>query len=300
MTAMTAVTATNATNATHATNAMTATNPSNATPGALYLVPNTLDFGASGTLPDLQDVLPLGVIRIAANLGHWVAENAKTTRAFLKRVDAVIPLTQPLQSVAIVELPRAQKGAAKGARQVSGKGTAQQTSTNAIASADLVHLLGPALQGHDLGLISEAGLPAVADPGAALVQAAHECGLRVVALPGASSLLLALAASGLNGQSFAFVGYLPIEPAERSARIRELESLSRRVSQTQLMIETPYRNQALLAALLATLEPATQLSVSCGLTLPGGFTRTDTVAGWRSRPGALPPDVPVAFSLLAR
>ena len=249
--------------------------------GRLYLVPNTLDFGAPGAVPDLQDVLPLGVIRIAARLENWVAENARTTRAFLKRVDAVQPLARPLQGITINELPRPQKGGPR------------------AAPARLDTLLAPALQGVDVGLISEAGLPAVADPGAALVQCAHELGLRVVALPGPSSLLLALAASGLNGQSFAFVGYLPVDPGERGARIRELEALSRRLAQTQLMIETPYRNAALMSALLMHLQPATRVSVSCGLTLPDGFNRTDTVAAWRAGPVELPSDVPVVFSLLA-
>jgi 16S rRNA (cytidine1402-2'-O)-methyltransferase len=249
--------------------------------GALILVPNTLDFGVAGDAPDIQDVLPLSVIRTAARLTHWAAENAKTTRAFLKRVDAVVPLAQPLQSLAIVELPRPQKGA------------------RVAPVADWTALLAPASQGHDIGLISEAGLPAVADPGAALVQAAHAIGLEVNALPGPSSLLLALSASGLNGQSFAFVGYLPVDTAERGARIRELEALSRRANQTQLMIETPYRNEALLTALLAHLQPATRLSVSCGLTLASGFTRTDTAQAWKARATALPADVPAVFSLLA-
>jgi 16S rRNA (cytidine1402-2'-O)-methyltransferase len=221
------------------------------------------------------------VIRVAARLSHWVAESAKTTRAFLKRVDAVVPLLQPLQAVSIVELPRANKGQPK------------------TSSAPLAPLLAAALQGHDIGLISEAGLPAVADPGAALVLAAHGLAIDVVALPGPSSLLLALAASGLNGQSFAFVGYLPVDAAERGARIRDLEALSRRSAQTQLMIETPYRNEALLAALLGHLQAGTRVSVSCGLTLAGAFTRSDTVAQWKANPTRLPNDVPVVFGLLA-
>ena len=249
--------------------------------GSLYLVPNTLDFGAGTDVPDVRDVLPASVIRTAARLTHWIAENAKTTRAFLKRIDAVVPLAQPLQALSIVELPRPQKGARD------------------VPAADLGALLCPALQGQDIGLISEAGLPAVADPGAALVQASHAAGIRVIALAGPNSLVLALAASGLNGQSFAFVGYLPVEGAERAARIRELEALSRRIGQTQLMIETPYRNEALLGALIAHLQPNTRLSVSCGLTLPAGFTRTDAVHAWKSRPTALPTDVPAVFSLLA-
>ncbi|HEX7440781.1 MAG TPA: SAM-dependent methyltransferase [Caldimonas sp.] len=250
--------------------------------GTLYLVPNTLDFGAPGAAPALEDVLPLGVIRCAARLGHWIAEDAKTTRAFLKRVAAVVPLAQALQAIAIVELPRPQKG-----------GTGQGIGIDGAA------LLAPALQSHDIGLVSEAGLPAVADPGAAVVAAAHTLGIAVVALPGASSLLLALAASGHNGQSFAFVGYLPTDSAARAARVRELEALSRRQAQTQLMIETPYRNAVLLAALLEHLQGATRLSVSCGLTLPGGFTRSDTVAAWRARALTLPANVPAVFSILA-
>ena len=251
-----------------------------APPGALYLVPNTLDFGTGAAASPIEDVLPAVVLRTAARLTHWVAENAKTTRAFLKRVDAVVPLAQPLQTLAIVELPRPPKGAHG-------------------AGADLGALLDPARQGHDIGLISEAGLPGVADPGAALVRAAHAADIKVVALAGPSSLVLALAASGLNGQSFAFVGYLPVDVSARAARIRELEALSRRIGQTQLMIETPYRNEALLGALLANLQPATRLSVSCGLTLPTGFTRTDDVRGWKARATKLPADVPAVFSLLA-
>ena len=250
--------------------------------GKLYLVPNTLDFGVPGLdpAPDLQDVLPLGVIRTAARLTHWVAENAKTTRAFLKRVDAVVPLAQALQSLQIVELPRPQKG------------------VKAAPATPLDSLLAAALQGHDVGLISEAGLPAVADPGAALVEAAHRMGIDVVPLSGPSSLLMALSVSGLNGQSFAFVGYLPVDAAARSARIRELEALSRRYNQTQLMIETPYRNQALMGALVSALSATTRLSVSCGLTLPAGWTRSDSVSGWRLKPCPLPGDTPAVFGLL--
>ena len=250
--------------------------------GSLYLVPNTLDLGTAGTAASLDEVLPLGVLRTAARLEHWVAENAKSTRAFLKRVDAVVPLGKALQSISIVELPRPQKG-----------GGSRAWTPNDAA------MLEPAVNGADIGLLSEAGLPAVADPGSAVVQAAHGLGIPVVALPGASSVLLALAASGLNGQSFSFVGYLPVDATARSARIRELEALSRRASQTQLMIETPYRNATLLAALLGCLQAGTRVSVSCGLTVPGGFTRSDTVAAWQQRPIALPSDVPTVFSLLA-
>lgn len=248
--------------------------------GTLFLVPNALDLGApADAAPDLADVLPLGTIRVAARLTHWVAENAKTTRAFLKRVDAIVPLAVPLQGQAIVELPRAAKGHGE--------------------APDPAPLLAPARQGLDIGLISEAGLPAVADPGAALVAAAHRLGLPVEALPGPSALLLALAASGLHGQSFAFVGYVPSDSAARAARLRALEEASRRLQQTQIMIETPYRNQALLDALAAHLQPSTRVSVSVGLTLRGGFTRSGRVERWRSAPLRLPADVPAVFCLLA-
>ncbi|KQV86537.1 SAM-dependent methyltransferase [Pelomonas sp. Root1237] len=250
--------------------------------GRLILMPNTLDFGVDDSL-DLREVLPQRVIEQAARLTHWAAESAKTTRALLKRVDAIAPLVQPLQAMQIVELPRPPKG---------GRGGGD----DAVA---WLALLDPALAGHDLGLISEAGLPAVADPGARLVALAHENGIEVVALSGPSSLLLALAASGLNGQSFAFVGYLPVDAAPRTARIRELEALSAKAQQTQLLIETPYRNEALRQALLAALKPGTRLSISVGLTLPGGWTQTATVADWRSNGTKVPDRIPAVFSILA-
>lgn len=253
--------------------------------GTLFLMPNALDFGIADAEVSLHAVLPLEVIHTAARITHWAAENAKTTRAFLKRVDAITPLSQALQSLQIAELPRPPKG---GATPKDGAG--QQQAWKA--------LLAPLRQGHDMGLISEAGLPAIADPGAMLVAAAHAEGLRVQALSGPSSLLMALGASGLNGQSFAFVGYLPIEAAERAKRIRELEALSAKQQQTQLMIETPYRNEALLQALLANLRPQTQLSVSCALSLPQGWTRTASVAQWRASPTTMPDKLPAVFSLL--
>lgn len=252
--------------------------------GRLFLVPNTLDFGVEGAAVDLREVLPEQVISTAARLTHWAAENAKTTRAFLKRVDALYPLAQPLQQLQISELPRPPKGQHKPTPETDKAWQA---------------LLAPALAGHDLGLISEAGLPAVADPGAILVAAAHAAGITVVPMSGPSSLLLALAASGLNGQSFAFVGYLPVDAAQRGARIRELEALSLRQQQTQLMIETPYRNSALLEALLTQLKPGTRLSVSCGISLAQGWTRSASVAEWRKQPSSLPDKVPAVFALLA-
>jgi len=251
--------------------------------GRLLLVPNTLDLGAEPV--DIRLVLPLGVLQCAARLGHWLAEDARSTRAFLKRVHEVVPLQQPLQAIDIRELPRPAKG--------SGAGHA--TPGDRL----WLELLAPALAGEDVGLISEAGLPAVADPGAALVAAAHVLGIGVVPLPGASSLLLALAASGLNGQSFAFVGYLPQQADQRNVRLKELQAASRRHAQTQLLIETPYRNATLLKALLEQLGDETRLSVSCGLSLPSAWTRTDRIVDWRRRPTQMPERVPAVFAFLA-
>lgn len=261
--------------------------------GRLLLVPNTLDFGApaSSALPPLDDVLPRGVIRTAASLRHWACENAKTTRAFLKRVDGVFPLALPLQSLDLKELPRPPKG---------GDRSTGKSAQGAMAGRDAwADLLAPALRGDDVGLISEAGLPAVADPGARLVRLAHELGVPVVSMSGPSSLMLALACSGLEGQRFAFHGYLPIDAPSREQRIKDLEATSRRLDQSQLVIETPYRNPALLSALTSTLAPSTRLAVSCGLSLDEGFTRSGTVADWRQRPIALPTVLPAVFSLLA-
>jgi 16S rRNA (cytidine1402-2'-O)-methyltransferase len=247
--------------------------------GRLLLVPNTLDLGADPV--DIRQQLPLGVLQLAAGIAHWLAEDARSARAFLKRVHAVQPLALPLQAIDIRELPRPPKGRA------------------APPAVPWRELLAPALAGQDIGLISEAGLPAVADPGAAAVAAAHALGIAVLPLPGASSLLLALAASGLNGQSFAFVGYLPQDAAQRAARLKELQALSRRSGQTQLLIETPYRNAALLRSLIDTLDADTRLAVSCGLGLPDGWTRSERIAGWRQQPQTMPDRVPAVFAFLA-
>lgn len=241
-----------------------------AAPGRLYLVPAPLDFGAAVLAP-LQDQLPDGTLQVAARLRHWICENAKSLRHYLGRVDAVHPLAAPLQTLHIQELPRS----------VHKKGDHQ-------GGVDATPWLAAARQGQDIGLVSEAGMPAIADPGASVVRAAHTLGLEVVALSGPASLMLALASSGLNGQNFAFVGYLPTDPAARARRLRELEGLVQRTGQTQLFIETPYRNAALLQALLAMLAPSTRLAVSSGLLTPSARTTSATVAQWRSRAPAGP------------
>lgn len=222
----------------------------------------------------------MGTLTIAAKLQHWVCENAKSTRAYLKRVNEVTPLASPVQALQIQELPR----------EVHKKGDHN-------GNFDARHLLSAALQGHDIGLVSEAGMPAVADPGSSVVRAAHDMGIEVIPLTGPVSLLLALAASGLNGQNFAFVGYLPQDATDRSHRIRELESLALKTGQTQLFIETPYRNAAMMQALLQTLQHNTRLAVSSGLTLSRAVCRSETVKTWRQRPSTLDNSTPAVFAL---
>jgi 16S rRNA (cytidine1402-2'-O)-methyltransferase len=248
--------------------------------GRLYLVPTPLDFGCGQDGP-LRAVLPDGTIAQAAALTHWICENAKSARAFLKRVDALQPLAAPLQQQQIQELPRA----------VHKKGD------HAPAAFDARPLLQAALAGHDVGLLSEAGMPAIADPGSSVVRAAHELGLQVVPLVGPVSLLLTLAASGLNGQNFAFVGYLPQEPAARTQRIRELEALALRTGQSLLFIDTPYRNAALWQALLQALKPATRLAVASALTLPNAQCRSALVSSWRQQVAPITNDIPAVFAL---
>ncbi|MDR2614187.1 MAG: SAM-dependent methyltransferase, partial [Candidatus Accumulibacter sp.] len=187
-------------------------------PGTLYLIPVPL-----GPSP-VREVLPEIVVARAARLKFFIAENARSARAFLK----ALPSESPLQEIDIQPLD-------------------EHTPPDALP-----RLLAPLLAGHDAGLVSEAGCPAVADPGAALIALAHEAGIFVAPQVGPSSLLLALMGSGLPGQNFAFHGYLPAKDDQRKKRLLELESESRRVGRTQMFIETPYRNRRMLEALLAT------------------------------------------------
>ena len=226
-------------------------------PGTLFLIPNTL-----GETEALASVLPEQVQHITSQLDYFVAENAKTARAFLKLVNASHPLAKPLQEITISEL-----------------------NVNTPPAA-LAGLLAPLLAGRDGGLVSEAGVPAVADPGADLVRLAHQHGIPVRPLVGPSSLLLAVMASGLNGQSFAFNGYLPTDAAQRTARIKELETRSRKEKQTQLFIETPYRNTAMLEALVGACAPGTLICVATDLSLATETIRTQTGAQWKSQLGA--------------
>jgi 16S rRNA (cytidine1402-2'-O)-methyltransferase len=213
---------------------------------ALYAIPTSL-----GDAP-LSTVLPATVLEQVSRIHDFVAENAKSARAFLSAAGA-----KP-REVTIVEL-----------NEHSDPSTVKD-------------LLQPLREGRDLGLVSEAGCPAIADPGAALVEAAHREGFRVVPLVGPSSIILALMASGLEGQRFAFCGYLPRDARERTARIKELEQRSRKERETEIFIETPYRNDALLSALLESCAPQTRLCVAADLTLGTESVKTRTVAEWRS------------------
>ncbi|KQP35833.1 SAM-dependent methyltransferase [Pseudorhodoferax sp. Leaf274] len=246
--------------------------------GRLYLVPAPLDFGCAEQAP-LQDAVPLGTLQVAARLSHWICENAKSTRAYLKRVDGVVPLAMPLQQQTLTELPR----------EVHKKG-------DHGPGFDATPLLAAALQGHDIGLVSEAGMPAVADPGSSVVRAAHALGVAVVPLVGPSALLLALAASGLNGQNFAFVGYLPQDAEARTERVRQLETLALKTGQTQLCIETPYRTETLRRALVQALQHNTRLVIATGLTLDNARILSQTVKAWRQHQEPLP-DAPAVFAI---
>ena len=224
--------------------------------GTLYLIPNTLGvYGTDGAQDTLRAVLAPQVVETTARLQHFVVETAKVARQFLKAVGT----QTPLQELQLTEL---------------------NVKTPDAAVKDM---LAPLLAGHDVGLLSDAGCPAVADPGARLVEAAHAAGVRVVPLVGPSSLLLALMGSGLNGQKFAFHGYLPIDAAARLKEIKRLESESKAHAQTQLFIETPYRNMQLLDTLLKTLNANTQLCVAADLTLPSETIRMHRVGEWQKR-----------------
>ncbi len=230
----------------------------------LYLIPTPL---ADDTAPQ---VLPPQVVAAVATLDYFLVENLRTARRFVKEV-APHRVIEDIDFFLI-----------------------NQDSTPAQVRAALQPL---AQGGRSAGVLSEAGCPGIADPGAALAAEAHRLGVAVRPLVGPSSLLLALMASGLNGQQFAFHGYLPIERSDRTFTIKRLEQESQQRQQTQLFIETPYRNEALFAALLAQLQPATRLCVAADLTGPAEFIRTLPVAGWRQQPAPALHKVPTVFLL---
>ncbi|MBQ9449841.1 MAG: SAM-dependent methyltransferase [Bacteroidales bacterium] len=233
------------------------------TPGKLYLIPTPLGEN------DPAEVLPRQVLERACSLRCFVVEELRTARRFLSRYGL--------------------------------KGHIEELDLHVLnehtAPAEVEAML-PLFDGQDVGLLSEAGLPAVADPGAALVALCHRHGIEVVPMVGPSSLMLALMASGLNGQSFAFRGYIPAKTDERRAALKDLEKQSRALNQSQILIETPYRNDALFADMLQGLSPATRLCVAADITLPTQLIKTETVAQWRKTPLTIGKR-PCVFILLA-
>jgi 16S rRNA (cytidine1402-2'-O)-methyltransferase len=216
------------------------------------------------------DQSPQDIHEIVPRLRHFIAENAKSARAWLKQIAPEFPVRNAIITVLDEHTP----------------------------SSAIRELLAPVLAGEDIGLVSEAGCPAVADPGAELVSVAHALGIAVVPMIGPSSIMLGLMASGLNGQRFVFHGYLPQQSNAREIRLKEIEQRSRRFQETQIFIETPYRNSALLASILSLCEATTRLCLAVDLTAPTQFVMTRSVAAWRTQV----PDLhrrPTVFLLLA-
>lgn len=227
-------------------------------PGILYAIPTPLGGAAA-------DALPAPALATVRTLRHFVVENAKSARAFLKE---------------------------------AGNDPKEMQIQELNEKSNLETLLNPLNEGHSIGLLSEAGCPAIADPGAALVEAAQLAGIRVVPMIGPSSIVLALMASGLEGQRFAFCGYLPREAEERKKKIKELEARSRRERETQIFIETPYRNDAMFSALLETCAPGTKLCLATDLTTATETVRTKPVKEWRKNRQAVGKR-PTVFLLLS-
>ena len=215
--------------------------------GILYLIPAPLGLG------DIAWAIPPAVRQCIAGLGHFIVEHPKTARQFLKQVGCILPI-QAIQMQLLDEHTHV---------------------------TEFEKLLTPILRGNDTGLLSEAGCPAIADPGAGLVRLAHQKNIRIRPLVGPSSILLALMASGLNGQRFVFHGYLPVEPDRRARKLVQLEKDSVTREQTQIFIETPYRNQKLLESILLACRGGTVLCIASNLTLAGEYISTRTVNDWK-------------------
>ncbi len=216
--------------------------------GRLFLIPSRL-----GEQPPLE-VLPLSIRKKINDINIYIAENEKVTRAFIKKI-------------------------------VPGKSQSDLTffTLNKFTQdIEIPDFLKPCNEGEDVGMVSDAGCPGVADPGSKIVKLAHQSNIRVIPLVGPSSILLALMASGMNGQNFAFNGYLPIDKAECKSKIKQLEKRSLKENQTQIFIETPYRNEQIFELLLKTLHPQTSLCVACELTLTTEFIQTKTVNEWKN------------------
>ncbi|GAA4344146.1 SAM-dependent methyltransferase [Pigmentiphaga soli] len=234
--------------------------------GTLHLIP----VGLGDAPPERW--LPAEARALAGRLDIYIAENAKVARAFLKGIGTV----RPLQEIAI------------------------HTLDERVRDDDIRAWLAPAAAGGEIGLVSDAGCPAVADPGARVARAAHALGIRVRPWVGPSSILLGLMASGLDGQRFAFHGYAPVDAAARQKQLRDWEQASARLDQTQMLIETPYRNDAMFGALLAALKPDTLLCVARSLTTDDEWVQTHPVAAWKRRPAPALDRLPALFLFLAR
>ncbi|WP_299117207.1 SAM-dependent methyltransferase [uncultured Winogradskyella sp.] len=214
----------------------------------LYLIPTRL-----GDNPPLE-VLPISIKKVIEDIDYYIVENEKTARRFIKRIS-------PGKSQSKLKLNVLNKYTTEGERNT---------------------FLNPCLEGKSIGLLSEAGCPAIADPGSDIVNLAHQMNIKVVPLVGPSSILLALMASGMNGQSFAFNGYLPIDKNERKTKLKALERLSFEQNQSQIFIETPYRNMKMLEDLTKVLHPQTRVCVACDLTLPSEFIKTLPAKDWKN------------------
>jgi 16S rRNA (cytidine1402-2'-O)-methyltransferase len=230
--------------------------------GTLYLIPVPMDESTTAV-----SVLPADVIKTASRLKFFIAENAKTCRAFLKQ----LPSEFPLQEITVLSYDKHDRN-----------------------EMDIKTFLQPLLDGNDTGLVSEAGCPAIADPGSEIVSAAHRRGIKVVPMIGPSSILLSLMASGFNGQNFRFHGYLPIDPSERNEKLRNMENEANRNNVTQIFIETPFRNQQMLSALLNQLRPETKLCIASAITGNNEKINTRTVKEWKSG-SPIPNKVPAIF-----
>ncbi|WP_424000455.1 SAM-dependent methyltransferase [Maribacter sp. IgM3_T14_3] len=216
--------------------------------GKVYLIPTTL-----GDMPPLE-VLPISIKQTIEKLDHYIVENEKTARHFIKKIS-------PRKSQPSLKLFALNKF---------------------TLAEEIPSFLNPCLEGYDVGILSEAGCPGIADPGAAVVKIAHDKNIQVIPLVGPSSILLALMASGMNGQNFAFNGYLPIDGADRKKHIKNLERRSKEEDQSQVFIETPYRNNKMLEELIKTLAPSTRVCVAADITLPTEYIKTKTAINWKT------------------
>lgn len=230
--------------------------------GKLYLIPSLIGDGRA------SDVLPAGTLNILPHIDHFIVEELRTARRFLRKAG----VTRSLDELSF------------------------EIFNEHSVKEDIEHLLAPAMNGKDIGLLSEAGTPCIADPGSEIVEMAHQKGIITIPLTGPSSILLSLMASGFNGQNFAFIGYLPVDRNERSRKIKEVERVARERSQTQIFIETPYRNLQLFDALLQHCQEETRLCIATEITSENGFVFTRSIRNWKT----LKPDIhkkPTVFLL---